>query len=373
VRLTLPSSVCAIDDEVLSALVTLRGPGTSRTPTVSELRLDEPRRQVNVTLDVGTLTPGEYLLQVIVDPSVASTTVPLLVAADRSREPLVPRTFERPCQAPQLTTAGTVFCREPGFSGQEHGWRVERPDSGAVSWPTTLDVKTAGEVVWTLERDPDGGLTVRRRLDVDGGLVDTHTGNVRTGATSFDGVSRARAFSSLWHVHAEPGVDRFVPLDYGLRARSWTLAPDDEVPVSLEGSLLCHLLTGSCEVVTFTELVADDGAHGWLTQRRLNASGFRSMDSSLDVSAMTRPLGVDSGVLRTILLPGNTALPLARPSGDVFGALVFSTDAGVFRGRLVQGAFALERLPPLHPIDVTRDWVVSQPSPTTLELFPLGP
>lgn len=112
-RLTLPSSVCAIDDEVLSALVTLRGPGTSRTPTVSELRFDGPRREVNVTLDVGTLASGEYLLQVIVDPSVASTTVPLLVAADRSGEPLVPRTFERPCQAPR---AGSLHARAPAVT-----------------------------------------------------------------------------------------------------------------------------------------------------------------------------------------------------------------------------------------------------------------
>jgi hypothetical protein len=370
-RLQLSSTVCFIEDDVLSAFATLRGQGVSRTPSVTDLRFDMPRRQVGLTVDVGSLPAGAYLLQVIVDPGVASTTVPVLVASDRTSEPVERRSLSAPCDTPTLTRAGTVFCREPVFSGQQHGWRVERPGASAVSWPQALDVKTAGDVVWALERAPDSGVVLRRRLDVDGGLVETHAGALD--ATHFRGVSEHRAFVERSHVLADPQAPVLTPMGYDQASAVERFAPDDDVPVSLERRSWCRVLDGTCEPVTFQDFVADDGAHGWFTAPRPFGLTFEPPTEPVDLSAVMRPLGADAGTLVTIPLPTDVSFPAPRPSGGVFGALTFSTDAGLFRGHLAQGAFALERLPLARPVEVTRDWVVSQPSPASLELVRVRP
>lgn len=365
-QLRLRARLCGIAEDALSAFAVARGPGVSVSPAISQLRFDEKLGEVVVTVDLTAVPPGAYLLQVIVDPAVASTTVSVLVAEDRRQEPVERRALAAPCEAPRLTTTGTVFCREP--AGQERGWRVERPGRSVTPWPLALDVKNAGDVVWVLEGAGDAGVTVRRQVDVNGGLLETHTGGLGRNLTAFHGVSEARAFFQRWHVHAAPGFERLTVGGYSFQGPVGQLAADDLEPVSFSAAEVCRILGTACYRAPFREFVADDGAHGWFTTPHSTVFGTTPF---VELTATTRPMGADAGIVVKVPLSATFLRP--RPDGDVFGGLVFSDDAGVFRGHVVEGAFALERLPTTQPVDVTRDWVVSQPSPRELELFRLRP
>ncbi|MDX2010687.1 MAG: hypothetical protein SFW67_10870 [Myxococcaceae bacterium] len=376
--LELPVSLCNLAEDSLSVVATLRGAPPGATVSVSDVRLRASERRVSMTVDVGTLPAGSYLLQVIVDPAVASTTVPLLVAADRMAEPTERRLLATPCRTPLVTTSGTLICAELGVG---RGWRVERPGGVPVRWPETLEVATVGDVVWVIDQAADASVEVRRLVEVDGGLAVTHVQPLQRPEFSFVAVSRQKAVGAGWQFMATPDASVLTLESNNLSASSPKVVADDTSVIALDVSVQapwCDVSTSACfpSPVSGAELVAATPTVAWLSGSPLvgPATLFPlPTRQPFQLSAVSRPLGPDAGVVFSVLVPGDVR-PFA-PSDGVWvpGALIFTADAGLFAGRLGPQGFSLERLPAVRPVTVTSDWLVSQSTDTSVELNRLTP
>ncbi|MDX2010690.1 MAG: hypothetical protein SFW67_10885 [Myxococcaceae bacterium] len=369
IPVVIPVNPCGLSEDALTVVATLRGGPLGLTPTVSNVRLDPGQFGLSMMVDVGTLEPGGYLLQVIVDPAVTSMTVPLFVAADRSTEPVERRSLSQNCNTPGITSSGALLCAEPA---SVRGWRVERPGALPVVWPDAVGVSAVDDVVWVVDRAPDAGFVLRRLIDTDGGLFSTHEAQLDR-PFSFLGVSRRRAVGPDSQFLAVPDASVLTRIE-GPIGSAGRVVVDDDGAVSL-GAEWCDVTTSACFPTptpsSVVRAVTPTAVWGVATSSSL---GFEPLvptpDTPWDLTAVSRPLGPDAGVVLTLPLPGQTTLERGNLA-NFPGALLLSTDAGLFAGRWTQGQLVFERIPGVRPEAITPDWVVAQPSRSSVELIRL--
>lgn len=373
IPVVIPVNPCGLSEDAITVVATLRGGPLGLTPTVSNVRIEPEQFGLSMMVDVGTLAPGGYLLQVIVDPAITSMTVPLLVAADRSTEPVERRSLSQNCNTPGITSSGTLLCAEPA---SVRGWRVEAPGASPIVWPDAVGVSTVDDVIWVVDRLADAGFSLRRLVDTDGGLVSTHEAQLDR-PFSLYGVSGRRAVGPDWQFVAAPDASVLTRVA-GPSGSAGRVVVDDDgavvVDVSLGGQW-CDLTTEECfpnpSRSTMLRAVSPTVTWGIAPSSLLGFEPVRPTPATpWDLTAVSRPLGPDAGVVLTLPLPGHTTLERGNPA-NLPGALLLSTDAGLFAGRFTQGQLMLERIPAVRPEAITPDWVLAQPTPNSVELIRL--
>lgn len=162
-----PSVTCIPSDpSIITVTATLSGGSQPARIVPSTIALSTGTDSL-IKVDVSGAQPGEYSLQIFVEPTIAAINKEVIVAVDRSKPP-TPR-LEPACSGKHGRTAlGTSICSDgsPEFLAR-------LPDGGSVVFNGT-DVSLAGDVLW-LERTTDAGTIVERHVEHSSGQFErTH-------------------------------------------------------------------------------------------------------------------------------------------------------------------------------------------------------
>ncbi|MER2562064.1 MAG: hypothetical protein ABTQ32_15165 [Myxococcaceae bacterium] len=167
-RLTLaaPPVTCIPEDRTLVTVsATLSGGGQTprRLPaTITLATLDESRLEI----DLSTVQPGEYSLQLFVEPTIAAITTEVIIVIDRTRPP--PPRLEPGCSGSHgRTSLGTSICFE------RIGAFEARPRDGGVVSFTGTSVTLDRNVLW-VERPSGLGMSLDRYVERSAGQFE-HT------------------------------------------------------------------------------------------------------------------------------------------------------------------------------------------------------
>lgn len=189
-----PVTCIPLDSSLVTVNATLSG-GGQPTRTVPATIVLSTVMESTITVDLAGAQPGEYSLQVFVEPTIAALTTDVIIAIDRTKQ--LPPRIEPACSGRYGRTAwGTSICTD-----DSRRFVARSIDGGVVMFAGT-GLSLARDVIW-LERSTDAGAIVERhlerspgqfelthRLGVDGDPVDAaderHVWAGSTFATAFD-------------------------------------------------------------------------------------------------------------------------------------------------------------------------------------------
>lgn len=321
--LTGPPVTCIPDPGLVTVLATLSGGGqpTQRVPASIELSTEEESR---VKVDLKGLQPGEYSLQVFVEPTIAAINAEVIVAIDRTKPP-APRLWPSCTGSHGRTSLGTSICVD-----QVGSFEARLEDGGAVSFSGT-SVRLANDVLW-VERPGDGGTLLERHVERSAGQFErTHVlaiGGARIDAADEQHVWAGRTFATTW---ADGGTSTLRTANNDLArlrliedGRGLEFRVTDEV-CEFDGGCWSIAAIGGREIASVTS------RHVWFEQESGVLRGLARPLSAQRASAITshsfpvlRVHGFSDSAFR---LRGPSSLVLAPP-GD--GSLLIERADGVF-------------------------------------------
>ncbi|MBM4782354.1 MAG: hypothetical protein GQE15_32160 [Archangiaceae bacterium] len=283
------------DPTIVTVTATISGGGQPARTVPSTIALSTSTDS-RVNVDVSGVQPGQYSLQIFIEPTIAAVNKDLIVAIDRSSPPS-PR-LEPSCPGRHARTAlGTSVCSEGSLT-----FAILQPDGGAVRLPGTA-ATLANDVLW-LEGQRSGNAFVERHVERSPGRFErTHViplesvtvqaadeahvwaGTLLVTATEDGGYSTQRTVSS------EQATLRIVDQGRGLEFRS--------------GQELCEMDGGcwSLRAIGSEEVAVAGSARIWFEQE--SATGL--------INGLVRPLSA----LRSSVT-SRYSLPQARVQ-QVFG------------------------------------------------------
>lgn len=180
------------DPNLVTVSATLSGGGqpARRVPATITLSTSEDS-QLNI--DLSTVQPGEYSLQIFVEPTIEAIITNVIVAVDRTRLPS-PR-LEPSCSGSHGRTAlGTSICVD-----RLDSFLARLPDGGAVTF-TGTSATLARDVLW-VERRSNAGPVIERHVERSAGQFErTHVIQVADAvdAADEDHLWAGTTFATIW-------------------------------------------------------------------------------------------------------------------------------------------------------------------------------
>ncbi|MBL8938556.1 MAG: hypothetical protein JNM69_28570 [Archangium sp.] len=151
-----PVSCIPADSSIVTVSATLSGGGRPTRSIPATIALST-RDESKITVDLVGAEPGEYFLQIFVEPTIAAISRDVIIAVDRTR-PAQPR-LEPSCPGRAGRTAwGTPICSDgsPRF--------IARTSDGGTKVFDGTGLTLARDVLW-LERSTDAGPVVERHVE----------------------------------------------------------------------------------------------------------------------------------------------------------------------------------------------------------------
>jgi hypothetical protein len=292
-RLTCPREVL----QAARAESTLQTADGRRLEVDTTVRVSDDARELELTVVVPPLAPGEASLRVFVEPSLAVFDVWLLSSVDRRFE--AGRTFQkRNCGSVAMTTSGGVFCNEPGRVRALH-------EDDQPLRPGLRQLLAAGEVVWTVELSSSNLQVSRWRDRGDGGL--DLLGSTTNLVSRLLSVTSTQAISqSVMFRQAPDGGLTAQPTRLGaafLLEEGGAFATRDNLEV-------CEVLDGGCvpSPLATTTMFAFDERRVWLPDLQADVNG-----GGTGLRSWARPFALTTTEGETLHVPqGYTKLPFER-------------------------------------------------------------
>lgn len=151
-----PVTCIPLDLSLVTVNATLSGGGLSARAVPATIVLST-LMESTITVDLAGAQPGEYSLQVFVEPTIAAITTDVIIAIDRTKQ--LPPRVEPVCSGKYGRTAwGTSIC-----SDDSRRFVARSIDGGVVTFAGT-GLSLARDVIW-LERSTDAGAFVERHLE----------------------------------------------------------------------------------------------------------------------------------------------------------------------------------------------------------------
>ncbi len=189
-----PPVTCIPDDpNLVTVSATLSGGGQPARSVPASIALST-FEDSQIKVDLSTAQPGEYSLQLFVEPTIAAISTDMIIAIDRTRPP--PPRLETSCSGSHGRTAlGTSICVDRVGS-----FLARLPDGGAVTF-TGTSVTLARDVLW-IESLSDAGAVVERHVERSAGQFErTHMIQVdgaRVDAADEQHLWAATTFATTW-------------------------------------------------------------------------------------------------------------------------------------------------------------------------------
>jgi hypothetical protein len=327
---------CELPEGTLTAMGTFIDANGATTPlTVTQLEHDPKQGKVTVSVSVLPTTTGLGELKLFVEPSLGFALMPVFIAQDGERLPVVE---ERQCPTGQPVTTGHFVCpADGGVEVRFQGTTVQRFE-GATG------PQVAGTTLW-FELAVDGGLVMERHFLAASGAIERSLRSNALVSTRASNRFVNEALATRRGAVASVGEDGglvFSPIPF--TATSEIVLPEGNRLFAFKNDRWCELDGGCFPINVRSRLAGFDDVVWW---EAVNP----------EVNARKRPVG-DGGISATLPFGGGTPLTprdlnaVFRPTwlGDA-GALVAEWNADA-------GAVVLIRFDkPMVPTFQSRDYV----------------